>query len=362
MAGVETPTYISVSDVNRRVKLTVEANPELRSIWVVGELSNVRKNTTEHLFPRLKDEKSEIGLVIWGSVAAKYAEIIKEGAKVLIHGDVRAYEARGAYQLYVDEIRQFGIGELWARFEALKRKLEDEGLFRQKRPIPPFPKVVGVLSSLSGAALQDILRNLTNRFPPIHVIVCPVQVQGAAAAEDIADGIRTMNMLTDPRPDVLIVGRGGGSLEDLWAFNEEVVARALFASRIPTISAVGHQTDVTIADFVADRRAATPTEAAVDTVPDQRALLDQLDEMQRSLVEGIGEVLDNLEERLAHNAELLESLNPRRILDRGYAVVMKGGRAVGSSSGLRKADEIEIAMCDGRVDATVETVKPAGRH
>ena len=171
-----------------------------------------------------------------------------------------------------------------------------------------------------------------------------------------------MNMLTDPRPDVLIVGRGGGSLEDLWAFNEEVVARALFASRIPTISAVGHQTDVTIADFVADRRAATPTEAAVDTVPDQRALLDQLDEMQRSLVEGIGEVLDNLEERLAHNAELLESLNPRRILDRGYAVVMKGGRAVGSSSGLRKADEIEIAMCDGRVDATVETVKPAGRH
>jgi exodeoxyribonuclease VII large subunit len=362
MAGAATPTYLSVSDLNRRVKLTVQANHELRSIWVVGELSNVRKNTTEHLFPRLKDAKSEIGLVIWGSVVAKYAGIIKDGAKVLIRGDVRVYEARGAYQLYVDEIRQFGVGELWARFEALKKKLEDEGLFKQKRPTPSFPRVVGVVTSLSGAAVQDILRNLTGRFPPIRVIVCPVQVQGAAAAEDVADGIRALNKLSDPRPDVLIIGRGGGSLEDLWAFNEEAVARALFASMIPTISAVGHQTDVTIADFVADRRAATPTEAAVDAVPDQRALLDQLDETQRSLVEEMGEVLDNLEERLAHSAELLESLNPRRILDRGYAVVMKGGKAVGSASGIQKADEIGITMRDGTVDATVDTVKPAGRN
>lgn len=217
------------------------------------------------------------------------------------------------------------------------------------------------MTSLSGAVIQDILRNLTGRFPPIHVVVCPVQVQGAAAAQDVADGIRAMNKLNDPRPDVLIVGRGGGSLEDLWAFNEEVVARALFASKIPTISAVGHQTDVTIADFVADRRAATPTEAAVDAVPDQQALLEQLDDTQRSLVDEIGEVLDNLEERLAHNAELLQSLNPRRVLERGYSVVTKAGRAVESVSNLRKTDEIGITMRDGAVDATVESVRPSGR-
>lgn len=147
MAGVTPPRYISVSDLNRKVKTTIEANREFRSIWVVGELSNVRKNTTEHLFPRLKDEKSEVGLVIWGSVVAKYADIIKDGVKVLVRGDIRVYEARGAYQLYVDEIREFGVGELWARFEALKKKLEGEALFRQKRPLPTFPRVVGVVLS-----------------------------------------------------------------------------------------------------------------------------------------------------------------------------------------------------------------------
>jgi len=350
------PQYISVSALNRKVKTTVEANPQLRSIWVIGELSNVRRNTTEHLFPRLKDEKSEIGLVIWGSVVAKFASIIKDGAKVLVRGDVRVYEARGTYQLYVDEIREFGVGELWARFEALKKKLEGEGLFKQKRPLPAFPRVIGVVTSLSGAAVQDILRNLTGRFPPVRIIVCPVQVQGAGAAQDVANGIDAMNDLNEPRPEVLIVGRGGGSLEDLWAFNEEVVARALFASKIPTISAVGHQTDVTIADFVADHRSATPTEAAVDAVPDQLALLDQLDEAQRSLVEEMGEVLDNLEERLAHDVELLESLNPQKVLDRGYSVVTKGGKAVGSVSGLREMDEIGITMSDGSVDATVDQV------
>ena len=360
MAGATPPQYISVSALNRKVKTTVEANREFHSIWVLGELSNVRKNTTEHLFPRLKDEKSEIGLVIWGNVVAKFAGILKDGAKVLVHGDVRVFEPKGAYQLYVDQVREFGVGELWARFEALKARLESEGLFKQKRPLPSFPKVVGVVTSLSGAAVQDILRTLTSRFPPIRIVVCPVQVQGEAAAQDVADGIRVMNGLTNPRPDVLIVGRGGGSLEDLWAFNEEVVARALFASAIPTISAVGHQTDVTIADFVADHRSATPTEAAVVAVPDQQALLDQLTEAQRALVEDMGEAVNNLEERLAHDTELLESLNPRSVLDRGYSVVMKEGRAVGSVAGLRESDEIGITMRDGTVDATVDSVRPKG--
>lgn len=354
------PGFVSVSDLNKKVKQTVETSRALRSVWVVGELSNVRPNTTEHLFPRLKDDKSEIGLVIWGSVVAKYVSIIKEGARVLAHGSVQVYAPRGTYQLYVDELREFGIGDLYARFEALKKKLEEEGLFEQKRALPKFPRVIGVVTSLTGAVIKDILRNLTTRYPPIRVIVVPVQVQGAAAADDIADGIRAANKLAEARPDVLIVGRGGGSLEDLWAFNEEVVARALFASGIPTISAVGHQTDFTIADFVADHRSATPTEAAVYAVPDQEGLLERVDESQNSLVQEMGEVLENLEERVAHDAELLESLNPKRILERGYSVVVKDGKPIISVAALHKADEVGITMHDGTANATVTGVTRVG--
>jgi exodeoxyribonuclease VII large subunit len=276
---------------------------------------------------------------------------------VLVRGTVRVYEAKGAYQLYVDDIREFGVGELYARFEALKKKLEQDGLFEQKRPLPPFPKIIGVVTSLSGAVIQDILRNLQGRYPPIRVIIIPVQVQGAAAADDVAAGIESVNQLVEPKPDLLIVGRGGGSIEDLWAFNEEVVARALFASRIPTISAVGHQTDFTIADFVADRRAATPTEAAVDAVPDLEELLEGLNGAQRSLVDEMGELLEALEERTEHAADLLTSLNPRRILQRGYSVVTKEGKSVGSVSGLREGDKIGIIMHDGSAAAKVSEVR-----
>ena len=276
---------------------------------------------------------------------------------MLVRGTVRVYEAKGAYQLYVDDIREFGVGELYARFEALKKKLEQDGLFEQKRPLPPFPKIIGVVTSLSGAVIQDILRNLQGRYPPIRVIIIPVQVQGAAAADDVAAGIESVNQLVEPKPDLLIVGRGGGSIEDLWAFNEEVVARALFASRIPTISAVGHQTDFTIADFVADRRAATPTEAAVDAVPDLEELLEGLNGAQRSLVDEMGELLEALEERTEHAADLLTSLNPRRILQRGYSVVTKEGKSVGSVSGLREGDKIGIIMHDGSAAAKVSEVR-----
>ena len=357
MAAQQTPPYISVSDLNRVVKQTIDAKLALRSIWVVGELSNVRKNNSAHLFPRLKDDKAEIGLVIWGSVVEKLGPMIKDGAKVLVHGTVRVYEAKGAYQLYVDDIREFGVGELYARLEALKKKLREDGLFEQKRPLPPFPKVVGVVTSSSGAVIQDILRNLRKRYPPIRVIIVPVQVQGAAAAGDVAAGIELANQLNEPKPDLLIVGRGGGSIEDLWAFNEEVVARALFASRIPTISAVGHQSDFTIADLVADRRAATPTEAAVDAVPDAGELLEELNGAQRSLVEEMGELLGALEERTEHAADLLTSLNPRRILQRGYSVVTKEGKSVGSISGLTVRDSIEIIMHDGSAAADISEVR-----
>jgi exodeoxyribonuclease VII large subunit len=360
MADSAVPTYVTVSDLNRQVKETIGANRDLRSLWVVGELSNVRKNSSAHLFPRLKDDKAELSLVIWESIAEKFGPLIKDGAKVLVHGSIRVYEAKGAYQLYVDDIREFGVGELYAQLERLKKKLKEEGLFEQKRPLPHFPHVIGVVTSLSGAVIQDILRNLSSRFPPIRVIVTPVQVQGSGAGPDIAAGIAAMNKLVDPKPDLLIVGRGGGSLEDLWAFNEEVVARALFASKIPTISAVGHQTDFTIADLVADHRAATPTEAAIDAVPDSEELLSELDESQRSLVAEMVEVLEALNERTGHAADLLNSLDPQRILQRGYSVVAKAGRVVSSVAGLHRGDDLAITMRDGSVQASVDSVTPSG--
>jgi exodeoxyribonuclease VII large subunit len=347
------PAYITVSDLNRKVKQTLAENRQLQSVWVVGELSNVRKNVSPHLFPKLKDEKSEIGLVIWGDIAEEFAPVIKEGAKVLVHGTVRVYEPRGVYQVYVDEVRELGLGELFAKFEELKKKLKAEGLFEQKRDLPKFPQVVGVVTSETGAVIHDIIRNLTGRFPPVHVVVAPVQVQGQGAAEDIASGIRALNALKDRRPDLLIVGRGGGSLEDLWAFNEEAVARALFESKIPTISAVGHQTDFTIADFVADRRAATPTEAAVDAVPDKGLLLQELANTEESLANEVVSVIEGLEERAARAADLLESLNPERILHRGYSVVTLHEKHVTSITQISAGDSVSILMQDGSFDSEV---------
>jgi exodeoxyribonuclease VII large subunit len=356
MASELAPSYISVTELNRKVSKTLEANRDLRSVWVVGELSNVRPSNSPHLFPRLKDETSEIGLVIWGNVVDTYRELIKEGARVLVLGKVRVFERRGVYQLYVDEVREFGVGELYARFEALKKQLKEQGLFDQKREIPKFPTIVGVVTSPTGAVIQDILRNLLDRYPPIRVIIAPVQVQGEGAARDIAAGIAALNRLVDSRPDVLIVGRGGGSVEDLWAFNEEDVARALFSSRIPTISAVGHQTDFTIADFVADRRAATPTEAAVVAVPDKDAVLEHLGAGQQALIDALADILHTLEERVERDAALLETLDPRGILQRGYSIVVKDGNPIGSVARLHLGDGIDITMRDGEIGATVRQV------
>ena len=351
------PTYITVSELNRKVKQTIAGNATFQSLWVIGELSNVRKNVSPHLFPKLKDESSEIGLVIWGDLVERYGPIIREGAKVLVHGALRVYEPRGTYQLYVDEVREFGVGELYAKFEALKKKLKDEGLFEQKRELPRFPEVVGIVTSPTGAAVQDMIRNLLRRYPSVTVILSPAQVQGAGAAEDISAGIRTLNSLARPRPDVIIVGRGGGSLEDLWAFNEEVVARALFESSIPTISAVGHQTDFTISDFVADRRAATPTEAAVDAVPDQEALLDGLAEGQLALNQAISSTLDTLEQHIAQSEDLLDSLNPTRILQRGYSVVTRESKHIMTIAQLKVGDSVSVFMKDGSFGADVTKLR-----
>lgn len=357
-----TPDYITVSELNKKVKVTLAGNRELQSVWVVGELSNVRKNVSPHLFPKLKDERSEIGLVIWGDVVETFASVIKEGAKVLVHGVVRVYEPRGVYQVYVDEVRELGIGELYLKFEDLKKKLKAEGLFDQKRELPRFPKVVGVVTSETGAVIHDILRNLTGRYPPIQVVVAAVRVQGQGAAEEIAAGIQSLNALEELRPEVLIVGRGGGSLEDLWAFNEEAVARALFASKIPTVSAVGHQTDFTISDFVADRRAATPTEAAVAVVPDKERLLQQLAEARESLATEMDRILDELEEQTARAADLLESLNPAKILQRGYSVVIHGDTHVTSISQLTVGDAVSVLMKDGSFDGNVKRLRRGRRN
>jgi len=371
--------YLSVSQLNRSVKALINSEPGLQGVWVLGEFSNLRPVSSGHCYPTLKDEDSEIGCVIWARTLRQLSVRPEEGMKVLVYGDVDVYERKGRYQLVVRDVRRFGVGDLYARMEALKAKLKKEGLFDRKRPLPEFPRIVGLVTSDTGAAVQDMIRIIGRRFPIARMILVPVLVQGAEAAEDIAAGIQEMNGLREPRPDVMIVGRGGGSIEDLWAFNEEVVARAMFASDIPVISAVGHETDFTIADFVADLRAATPSEAAEKVVPDKEALLGQMDGTQEALFRMMTDAIQSLEQGLDdealqlegamgellvsgsrdidHVAEMLESLGPRKVLKRGYAIVTREGETVSSVAVLHPRDNVEITVTDGKAGAEIQKVK-----
>ena len=371
--------YLSVSQLNRSVKALINNEPGLSDIWVLGEFSNLKPVSSGHSYPTLKDEDSEIGCVIWARTLRQLSVRPEEGMKVLVYGDVDVYERKGRYQLVVRDVRKFGVGDLYARMEALKAKLKKEGLFDRKRPLPEFPRVVGLVTSDAGAAVQDMICIISRRFPLARMILVPVLVQGAEAAEDIAAGIQEMNGLQEPRPEVMIVGRGGGSIEDLWAFNEEVVARAIFASDIPVISAVGHETDFTIADFVADLRAATPSEAAEKAVPDKEALLGRMDSTREALFKMVTDTIQNLEQGLDdealqlegamgeflvsgsrhidHAAEMLESLDPRKVLKRGYAIVTREGETVSSVAVLHPKDNVEIIVTDGKAGAEIRKVK-----
>lgn len=271
-----TSSYLTVKALTKYIKRKFDADPHLRDVYVKGELSNVKIHTSGHIYFTLKDDEARITAAMFRAQANKLKFKPEEGMQVFIRGDVNVYESSGIYQLYVQTMEPDGVGGLFVAFNQLKERLQKEGLFNPqfKQPIPKFPNTVGVLTATTGAAIRDICTTITRRYPLSEIIIYPTIVQGAQAAPNIVKNITTANeqMLCD----VLIVGRGGGSIEDLWAFNEESVARAIFESRIPIISAVGHETDTTIADFVADLRAPTPTAAAELAVPNQQELYQHI--------------------------------------------------------------------------------------
>ncbi|ATP40946.1 exodeoxyribonuclease VII large subunit [Solibacillus sp. R5-41] len=269
-------SYLTVKALTKYIKRKFDADPHLRDVYVMGELSNVKIHSSGHIYFTLKDDGSRINATMFRTQASKLSFKPEEGMKVFIRGDVNVYESSGVYQLYAQTMEPDGIGGLFVAFNQLKEQLQKEGLFNAnfKQPIPQYPKTIGVLTATTGAAIRDICTTINRRFPQVEIIIYPTLVQGAGAAPNITENIYLANR--HALCDVLIVGRGGGSIEDLWAFNEEMVARAIFESRIPIISAVGHETDTTIADFVADLRAPTPTAAAELAVPNQQELFQNI--------------------------------------------------------------------------------------
>ncbi|TXK83429.1 exodeoxyribonuclease VII large subunit [Paenibacillus sp. N3.4] len=313
MARNETK-ILSVKDLNRYIKLLLEGDSRLQDVWVRGEISNFTHHSSGHMYFTIKDADGRLKSIMFASHNQKLGFIPKEGTKVIARGNISVYERDGAYQFYVTAMQPDGIGSLYLAFEQLKKKLEAEGLFaaERKRPIPRFPRAIGVITSPTGAAIRDVIITLQRRFPSIPILLYPVLVQGNQAGPSIVKAIEAMNRLGEA--DVLIVGRGGGSLEELWAFNEEAVARSIAASVIPVISAVGHETDFTIADFVADLRAPTPTAAAELAVPHHLELKQQLLQQAQRLRGGLLQQLRRKQERLGRSQSSPYLTNPRRLL------------------------------------------------
>lgn len=275
---MEKQKYLTITEFTLRLKNIFASSSAFQNMFLKGEISNFKRHSTGHLYFSIKDERSVINAMMWAKDASKLAFDPVDGTKVLVHGKINIYEARGTYQIYVDEMIEDGVGNLYIAFEKLKAQLSKEGLFdhKYKKPLPKIPQKIGVITAPTGAAVKDIISTIRRRFPMCETILFPCLVQGQSAAEDI---VKNINLAQEYDLDVLIVGRGGGSIEDLWPFNEEIVARAIFNCKIPVISAVGHEIDFTIADFVADMRAPTPTgaaEMAVPSVPDLVKLINQL--------------------------------------------------------------------------------------
>ncbi|GAK60441.1 exodeoxyribonuclease 7 large subunit [Candidatus Vecturithrix granuli] len=310
MEHVEQQIY-SVAELTKAIKSELEAR--FLDVWVEGEISNLATPRSGHTYLTLKDEQSQIRAVIFRSVGSRLKFQLENGLHLLVRGSVSVYEPRGEYQLILTYIEPRGAGALQLAFEQLKQRLATEGLFDEahKKPIPILPKKIGVVTSATGAAIRDILHVVNRRFANVHVLIAPVRVQGAEAPAEIVRAIEMLNQLPDV--DVLIVGRGGGSLEDLWAFNEEIVARSIFASRIPVISAVGHEIDFTIADFVADLRAPTPSAAAELVVQQKDVLVKTINVLSRRLENAMSYVLSRLKEAVQQYASHLQ--DPRKRLN-----------------------------------------------
>lgn len=312
-------TPITISSLTSHINTLFEGDDVLRDVWVTGEVSGWKRATSGHIYFTLKDAGAAISAVMWKGNAFRLTWQPQAGDQVTAHGYVGVYPERGSYQFYADQMRPAGKGQLYARFEALKAKLAAEGLFdpERKRPIPVQPKRVGIVTSAGAAALRDILRTLSLRWPLVDVLLFPTLVQGGDAPIQIVRAIQAANRYSiDIAPiDTLIVGRGGGSIEDLWAFNDEGVARAIVASAIPVIAGVGHEVDFSIADFVADLRAATPTAAASAAVPDRAEVMANLWAVERGLAERAEDLLDFQRARLDQLAARLDRVHPRRQLD-----------------------------------------------
>ncbi len=302
--------YLTVTALNRYIKYKFDYDNNLKGIMIEGEISNFKRHARGHFYFTLKDDNSQISCIMFASRAQSVNFIPKSGDKVYITGDVLVYEQGGTYQIYVNSLKNAGIGDLYLKYEALKKELEEKGLFDPiyKKPIPKYPRVIGVITSDTGAVIHDIATTTARRYPLTKIILYPCLVQGENAKESIVKQIKKAN--TDNLADVLIVGRGGGSLEDLWAFNEKVVAEAIFESRIPIISAVGHESDTTIADFVADKRAATPTAAAEIATPNVIDIKEYLDETRSRTTRIIKNKFDDLSQSLTKLDERLENLSP----------------------------------------------------
>ena len=371
-----------------------------------GELSNVSQPTSGHVYFTLKDEYAELRCVMFRDRNALLKFTLEDGMSVIVRGHISVYEKRGKYQLYVEELQESGIGELYRAFEQLKKKLKDEGMFdaAYKKPIPAIPRTIGIITSPTGAAIRDMINITRRRFPHVHILLAPVAVQGEEAAPQIVNAIKLMNRVNSElmKVDVLVVGRGGGSIEELWAFNEESVARAIFASEIPVISAVGHETDFTISDFVADRRAATPSEAAELVVPDKRQIEKNLSAFELQLRQNIYKMIEEQRRRLKsieknvlfrtpterinqyrqtvdelkrtliaevihrvqlHKKELqaltgrLDALSPRAILERGYSICLKEQKVVRSVKDITTGDTLRVLFRDGEAISEVKEKK-----
>lgn len=371
----------------------------LNDIWIKGEISNFKLHYSGHMYITLKDEGGVLKAVMFKSAASKLAFMPEDGMMVLARGRIAVYEQGGAYQLYISEITPDGVGDLYVAFEQMKKNLEKEGLFdsRYKKLIPQYPECVGVVTAATGAAVRDIINVITRRYPYAKILLYPALVQGSGAAESVASGIEFFNR--EKKADVLIVGRGGGSIEDLWAFNEERTARAIFASEIPVISAVGHETDFTIADFVADLRAPTPSAAAELAVPSQTELLSaiatkrvMMNNRMTALMENLKLKLSRLEAKnplerfdilrqrvddcvkasenymerafltgsksLAGLASKLDALSPLKVMARGFSIASdENGNIIKSIGELSADDKFTLSLSDGKAECLVEEVK-----
>ena len=394
------PSYnaISVTELNKYIKDKIDKDEMLNNVFVKGEISNYKHHYTGHLYFTLKDENSLIKCIMFKGYTANLKFEPKDGTKVTIFGSVSVFERDGVYQIYVKAMQEDGIGSLYKAYEEMKAKLEKEGLFDQshKKKIPLMPRCIGVLTSNTGAVIRDIINVSTRRNPNVYIKLLPVPVQGPGAAEKIVDAIKTMN--ERKLADVIIVARGGGSLEDLWPFNEEIVARAIYDSELPVISAVGHETDFTIADFVADLRAPTPSAAAELAVPNivdiklkleaynnryKLALKKKVEFMKlryekcmnsrvfkeplqkinekyilidmkvKTMQNSISNIYNNKKTNMIKHIAKLDALSPLKTLTRGYSIVQVNGKVVKSVNQIKKDDEIDIRLIDGKARAKV---------